>query len=166
VSDQSQGPGWWQASDGKWYPPEAASGSGPATNTNPGWSTPGVGAPGPGVPGPVSAGLGPNPYPTGSATPDTKGFIKSLYDFKFDYFVTPKVLRFFYAFFVIVWSIVAVIMLIAFLSRGGAGVIVGIIFVPIAYLAYIILTRMYFELVAAFFRLADDLRAIRRKMGA
>jgi uncharacterized RDD family membrane protein YckC len=22
VSDMSQGPGWWQASDGKWYPPE------------------------------------------------------------------------------------------------------------------------------------------------
>jgi hypothetical protein len=22
VSDQSQGPGWWLASDGKWYPPE------------------------------------------------------------------------------------------------------------------------------------------------
>jgi len=36
VSDASQGPGWWQASDGKWYPPEAApggqpSGSAPAT---------------------------------------------------------------------------------------------------------------------------------------
>ncbi len=24
VSDSSQGPGWWLASDGKWYPPEAA----------------------------------------------------------------------------------------------------------------------------------------------
>src|SRR5438477_7583604 len=24
MSDQSQGPGWWQASDGKWYPPEKA----------------------------------------------------------------------------------------------------------------------------------------------
>ena len=23
MSDASQGPGWWQASDGKWYPPEA-----------------------------------------------------------------------------------------------------------------------------------------------
>ena len=22
MSDSSQGPGWWQASDGKWYPPE------------------------------------------------------------------------------------------------------------------------------------------------
>ena len=23
MSDQSQGPGWWMASDGKWYPPES-----------------------------------------------------------------------------------------------------------------------------------------------
>lgn len=33
MSDQSQGPGWWQASDGKWYPPEqspAPPGGGPA----------------------------------------------------------------------------------------------------------------------------------------
>ena len=26
MSDQSQGPGWWQASDGKWYPPQQAPG--------------------------------------------------------------------------------------------------------------------------------------------
>ena len=25
MSDVSQGPGWWQATDGKWYPPTAAS---------------------------------------------------------------------------------------------------------------------------------------------
>jgi hypothetical protein len=31
VSDASQGPGWWQASDGKWYPPE----SHPSAMTNP-----------------------------------------------------------------------------------------------------------------------------------
>jgi len=29
MSDTSQGPGWWQASDGKWYPPEQASGAAP-----------------------------------------------------------------------------------------------------------------------------------------
>lgn len=23
MSEQSQGPGWWQASDGRWYPPES-----------------------------------------------------------------------------------------------------------------------------------------------
>lgn len=26
MSDAAQGPGWWQASDGKWYPPEPAQG--------------------------------------------------------------------------------------------------------------------------------------------
>jgi uncharacterized RDD family membrane protein YckC len=30
MSDTSQGPGWWQASDGKWYPPETASTPAPA----------------------------------------------------------------------------------------------------------------------------------------
>ena len=30
MSDASQGPGWWQASDGKWYPPEQAQGPQPA----------------------------------------------------------------------------------------------------------------------------------------
>jgi hypothetical protein len=29
VSDSSQGPGWWRASDGKWYPPESGTGSSP-----------------------------------------------------------------------------------------------------------------------------------------
>jgi hypothetical protein len=29
VSDESQGPGWWLASDGKWYPPELAPGAQP-----------------------------------------------------------------------------------------------------------------------------------------
>ena len=30
MSDASQGPGWWQASDGKWYPPEQAPRTQPA----------------------------------------------------------------------------------------------------------------------------------------
>jgi hypothetical protein len=37
VSDTSQGPGWWQASDGKWYPPEQAPGyQPPAAGGTPG----------------------------------------------------------------------------------------------------------------------------------
>lgn len=30
VSETSQGPGWWLASDGRWYPPQTASDAGPA----------------------------------------------------------------------------------------------------------------------------------------
>jgi hypothetical protein len=48
MSDAPQGPGWWQASDGKWYPPEQA----PAGSTPP---------PGPGAPGQVPPGAGMTP---------------------------------------------------------------------------------------------------------
>lgn len=50
MSDTSQGPGWWQASDGKWYPPEQAPGATPATPPagDPGaYGTPGYGTPPP-----------------------------------------------------------------------------------------------------------------------
>ncbi len=50
MSDTSQGPGWWQASDGKWYPPEQA----------PGYQAPAAGAPSesPGATGGVSSQWG------------------------------------------------------------------------------------------------------------
>ena len=46
MSDTSQGPGWWQASDGKWYPPEQA----------PGGSGPGGGGSVPPTPGAAGGG--------------------------------------------------------------------------------------------------------------
>lgn len=54
MSDTSQGPGWWIASDGKWYPPEAA--AAPAPPPPP--------APGPAVP----------PVPTGPPPPAAPGY--------------------------------------------------------------------------------------------
>lgn len=49
MSDISQGPGWWQASDGKWYPPEQAPGAqptAPPAGPPPGYAAPaGYGAP-------------------------------------------------------------------------------------------------------------------------
>ena len=35
MSDSPQGPGWWQASDGKWYPPEQSAGSGSSAPSPP-----------------------------------------------------------------------------------------------------------------------------------
>ena len=55
MSDTSQGPGWWQTSDGKWYPPEQA---------------PGAAAPAPGMPpaayGAPMVGMGATPGPLAS----------------------------------------------------------------------------------------------------
>ena len=41
MSDQSQGPGWWLASDGKWYPPDQA----PAVPPPETWASPPAGPP-------------------------------------------------------------------------------------------------------------------------
>ena len=54
MSDTSQGPGWWLASDGKWYPPELWTGpplSGPAFPQGPQSTYPGQGAAAPGSTG-------------------------------------------------------------------------------------------------------------------
>ena len=67
MSDTSQGPGWWLASDGKWYPPEL-------------WTGPPAAGPGPGAPqsttptnraqAPIYGGSSPyQPYGYGQQTP-------------------------------------------------------------------------------------------------
>lgn len=72
MSDTAQGPGWWQASDGRWYPPEshpqavASQPASPAPGSVVG-GAPGMAAPAPGSatggpPGPLPAG-GPGPGP-------------------------------------------------------------------------------------------------------
>lgn len=72
MSDVSQGPGWWQASDGKWYPPEQAPGAQPTPAAPTAPPTPGsqpplappVGGTGTfGAPGPGGPALSPNGQP-------------------------------------------------------------------------------------------------------
>ena len=44
MSDFSQGPGWWLASDGKWYPPQGEA-TAPAADPTPSWGAPQTQAP-------------------------------------------------------------------------------------------------------------------------
>jgi hypothetical protein len=164
MSDQAQGPGWWQASDGKWYPPEqrparpepetrAATGPGPDQG-------------GPGMQQAGAQGPWPQPGPGYQRPAGEKGFFASLYDPSFDTFVTPRLLRVFYMIVLVVLTVGAVLVLISGLASGEAGgILAALIIVPIGYFLYLIFARIYFELVAALFRIADDLRAIRRDRG-
>ena len=65
MSDGPQGEGWWQASDGKWYPPSTAPATPPEAPTSP---TPASTPPDPFAPGggsPPPAGAVPGPAATG-----------------------------------------------------------------------------------------------------
>jgi len=59
MSDVSQGPGWWQASDGKWYAPEQGAGYVPP----PPPPTPAAAAPAPPVPPVTTPDAGPEATP-------------------------------------------------------------------------------------------------------
>jgi hypothetical protein len=66
MSDVSQGPGWWQASDHKWYPPEAVPGTAPPPPPPHGAGAARSGsAPYPGPSTPYPAPSGPYYTPTG-----------------------------------------------------------------------------------------------------
>ena len=107
------------------------------------------------------------PYaPGGGAAPsesfDAKGFIRSLYEFGFTSLITPKVIRFVYALLVILFSIGAVLTLFTFLaSRSGPVIVFGLIFIPVFYLVYLILLRIVMELIVVFFKMGEDVHAIR-----
>ena len=77
MSDMQQGPGWWQASDGKWYPPETH----PFRQTPPPGHLPSDGdqVPTPGYAGPPTVPPaayppGPTGYPTGPPTLPPAGY--------------------------------------------------------------------------------------------
>lgn len=62
MSDQSQGPGWWQASDLKWYPPDQVPGTGTGSGAG---TSPGAGAGG----DPAPSGWGASGPAWGDAPP-------------------------------------------------------------------------------------------------
>jgi hypothetical protein len=62
-------PGWWQASDGNWYPPETAQGGPGAPPPAPGFGPP----PAPGFGPPPAPGYGPPPAP-GFRPPPAPGY--------------------------------------------------------------------------------------------
>lgn len=83
TTDGQPGPGWWQASDGNWYPPESAPGATPPPTppTPPaGPPPPGAmagGTPPPGGPTPPPPGFG-APPPSGSSSSGSSGAVKVL----------------------------------------------------------------------------------------
>ena len=96
-----------------------------------------------------------------AASATSKGFLRSLYDFKFSTFVTSKVIRVLYVIITILYSLGAVAWFIELISKGGYYVLIAIIGVPLAYLLYLTLARISLEFIMVVFRIGEDVRTIR-----
>lgn len=97
---------------------------------------------------------------------EAKGLLKSLFDFQFTSLITIRIIRFVYLLIVILYTIGAVMFFILGLASGTAtGVLSALVVIPLAYLVYLILTRIWMEILIVVFRIGDDIHAIRQAGG-
>ena len=144
MSDTSQGPGWWQAADAKWYPPELH----PDYRAQP--------APESSYQPPSGAG--------GNDSLEAKTFFRSLYDFSFSSFITLRVIRVLYVLITILYTLVALIAIVAALvQHRPAEIVVAIIVVPIVYFIYLTFARIAMEILMVLFNIGKDVRSIRER---
>ena len=101
------------------------------------------------------------------AVADSKGFFGSLFDFSFNSFVTPKIIKVLYVLYTI-WTVVwALIFLrLGFRYGGTAGGIFTLVIVdPIFLLLTLGVYRVILELFMVIHRMHEDLKAIRDRGG-
>ena len=91
-----------------------------------------------------------------------RGLLSSLFDFGFTTFITLTFLRVIYAVVMVVIGLMGLVLFITLASYGGLAVLGALVVVPIVTLLYLVLARVGMETVALFFRMGEDLSALRR----
>jgi hypothetical protein len=83
------------------------------------------------------------------------GFFESLMDTRFDNLITPKLIRFLYVVSIVLLAIGALVVVVsAFAHSAGSG-IVALILAPLGALIYLIVVRLWLELIVVTFKIRD-----------
>lgn len=116
-----------------------------------------------GQPGEPSSVPAPVVIPTVSAArvPASRGFFGSLFDLSFTNFVTTKIIKFLFVLAIILAALVAIGM-IAFSNNPYSNVppALVIILAPIVFFVYVLLARVWLEIIMVTFRMAEHLAEI------
>ncbi len=102
----------------------------------------------------------PAPVPSG---PASVGFLRKLFDFSFENSITTTLIKVLYVLWLIGSAFGGLGVLIALAgAAGGVGIVLGLIAGPITFLWFLILGRVYCELLIVLFRVADNTRELVR----
>jgi hypothetical protein len=95
---------------------------------------------------------------------EAKGFLKSLYDFKFESFITLRVIRALYVLITIVYSLGSVVVFVVLLAEHAPfDIVFALIGVPLLYLIYLTMARISLEFIMVVFNIGKDVRGIREE---
>jgi hypothetical protein len=90
-----------------------------------------------------------------------EGFLRALFDTRFGTLITPKIIRVLYILIVIALALLAIAFIIGgFQNSVGLGIATLLIFAPLGFLLYLIVARIYLELVIVAFKINESAQQI------
>ena len=94
---------------------------------------------------------------------EKKGFLGALFDFSFSEFITIKLIKTLYILGIIFSTIMAIIFIVSgFNISTGVGIIF-LILSPIFFLLYVIVIRIWLEIIIVIFKIAENTKQLAEK---
>jgi len=84
-----------------------------------------------------------------------KGFLKALFDVSFSSFIVTRLIRLIYGLSIVFAAVTALFILIGGVLQGGGSALLAIIGAPVVFFIYVILARVWCEMIIVIFRIAD-----------
>jgi hypothetical protein len=97
---------------------------------------------------------------------EAKGLFATLFDFGFTSFLTLKFLRLIYTVLTVAVLVFGGAFMLLMLSRGGVGIVFGLIIVPLVVFIYLLILRISMESVALFFRIGENTSLIASRLAS
>jgi uncharacterized membrane protein len=88
------------------------------------------------------------------------GFFGALFDFSFSNFITTKLIKVLYILSIILAGLFALAILGAGVAQGAGAGLFALIIAPVLFLFYVIIARVWMELIIVVFRIAENTRDI------
>lgn len=87
---------------------------------------------------------------------ENKGFYGSLFDLSFTEFITTRIVKFLYVIAIIISALIAIAFIGIGFSRGSAVGVIALLLSPIIFTFYLLMARVWLELVIVIFRIAEN----------
>jgi hypothetical protein len=89
-----------------------------------------------------------------------QGLVGRLTDLSFTSFVTPTLIKILYILLAIFAALFALAIFVSLATQGVGSLILGLIVAPLLFVLYIVLARVYMEILIVIFRIAEYTREI------
>ena len=87
---------------------------------------------------------------------EQKGFFASMFDLSFTEFVTTRIIKLLFILAIIGAALGAIVFLVAGFRVGGVNAAVSLILAPVLFFFYVLLSRIWLELIIVIFRIAEN----------